>query len=134
MTDPEQPEPPLSDVPVPVPVPALPIEPSWGHPAFARSFPRDPELDRLVAAFARGDYEAVRTDAPKLVASSEDPAIKQAANMLRDRIEPDPTSKYLFLLASLLLAFLTAWWVAHDGPPEGTRPIRPAPRKVEHVD
>lgn len=111
-------------------------EKRWGDPSFAKDFPADPELQRLVEAFARGDYATVRADAPKLATSSEDDAVKQAAQMLRQRIEPDPTSRLLFLFAGLLLAFLTVWWVTHDGP-EGGRtppaPLTPAPPVVEHV-
>ncbi|MDF2698408.1 MAG: hypothetical protein K0S65_6792 [Labilithrix sp.] len=94
---------------------------SWGFPRFAKDFPRDAELDALVDAFARGDYATVRTGAPKLAAATDDEDVRRAARLLRERIEPDPTSKTLFLVAAALLAFLTAWWVAHDGP-EGTAP------------
>lgn len=111
---------------------------SWGQPAFAKDFPKHDELERLVAAFARGDYATVRTDAPKLAASAEDEAVKAAARTLRERIEPDPTSKLLFAFAFLLLAFLSAWWVMHDGPegngaPPAKVPPIPAP-KLERVD
>jgi hypothetical protein len=107
---------------------------SWGFPGFAKDFPKHPELDALVAAFARGDYAAVREGAPRLAASTDDERVKQAATTLRQRIEPDPTSKMLFLFAAALLAFLTIWWVTHDGP-EGaaSAPVKVVP-KVEHVD
>jgi hypothetical protein len=97
----------------------------WGYPAFAKDFPRHPELDELVAAFSRGDFQAVRERAPKLAASSEDDAVKRAAQTLRERVEPDPTSKLLFLFAAALLAFLTGWWITHDGA-EGSSP-KPTP-------
>ena len=111
---------------------------SWGQPAFAKDFPKDDELERLVTAFARGDYATVRKGAPKLASSTNDEAVKAAAQTLRERIEPDPTSKLLLGLGFVLLAFLTGWWVTHDGP-EGNGafpskvPVIPAP-KVEHVD
>ena len=108
---------------------------SWGFPQFARSFPSHPELDALVAAYARGDYATVRERAPALAASADDDAVKRAARTLRERIEPDPTSKTIFLLAAALLVFLTAWWVAHDGPEgNGNPPPAPIAPKVEHVD
>lgn len=88
----------------------------WGFPSFAKDFPEHDELARLVEAFARGDYLTVRNDAPKLAASTDDAAVKKAAETLRERIEPDPTSRLLFVFAALLLAFLTIWWVTHDGP------------------
>lgn len=91
------------------------VRKSWGFPSFAKNFPRHPELDELVVAFARGDHHAVREGAPKLAAETTDPAVKIAAETLRARIEPDPTSKVLFLLAGVLLVFLAAWWVTHDG-------------------
>lgn len=89
----------------------------WGYPSFARDFPENESLDALVQAFARGDYATVRAGAPKLAAATEDAEVKRAAELLRARIEPDPTSRILFALAAALLAFLTVWWVTHDGPP-----------------
>jgi hypothetical protein len=115
------------------------VETSWGYPAFAREFPRHPELDDLVAAFARGDYHTVREGAPKLAASTKDDRIKRAAETLRARIEPDPTSRILFAFAALLLAFLTFYWVKHSGA-EGGLPQQTSPKPaksvptVEHVD
>lgn len=95
---------------------------SWGFPRFAKEFPRHPELDALVAAFAHGDYATVRERAPKLAASADaEDDVRRAARILRERIEPDPTSRLLFVIAALLLVFLGAWWVAHDGP-EGNAP------------
>lgn len=109
------------------------IRQSWGFPAFARDFPREPRLDALVAAFARGDYAAVREGAPKLATESDDAAVKQAAALLRDRIEPDRAARIFFALAAALLVFLSVWWVLHDGP-EGNAPSSPEPPpKVEIV-
>jgi hypothetical protein len=106
---------------------------SWGYPQFARNFPRHAELDALVAAFARGDYATVRSGAPKLAAEAGDEEVKRAAQLLRERIEPDPTSKAIFLIAAALLVFLTAWWVAHDGPEDNAPSSKVAP-KVQHAD
>lgn len=91
-------------------------EEDWGTPAFAKDFPRDPALDALVVAFARGDYRTVRDEAPRLAATTTDAEVKRAAELLRERIEPDPTSRLLFVLAAVLLGFLALWWVTHDGP------------------
>ena len=107
---------------------------SWGFPRFAKDFPREPELDALVAAFARGDYATVREGAPKLAASTSDEAVKQAARTLRERIEPDPTSKALLLIAAALLVVLTAWWVAHDGPEGSSSSAPKITPKAQHVD
>ena len=94
----------------------------WGFPRFARSFPKNDELDALVAAFAAGDYATVRARAPKLAEETDDEEVRRAARVLRDRIEPDPASKTLFIVTAALLLFLTAWWVTHDGPPTKNAP------------
>jgi hypothetical protein len=77
---------------------------------FARTFPEDPELARLVAAFEAGDYRTVRDQAPKLAERTADPLVRQAALDLRRRIDPDPLQLYLLGLTLALLAFLTAWF------------------------
>jgi hypothetical protein len=107
------------------------VRASWGFPAFARDFPRNDELDALVAAFARGDYRSVRERAPALAANAEDPAVKEAAQLLRARIEPDKTARLFFGLTAALLLFLSLWWVTHDGRTH-TAPPEPPP-KVEYV-
>jgi hypothetical protein len=88
---------------------------SWGFPAFAKDFPRHPELDALVMAFTNGDYAFVRAHAPKLRANTDDEAVKCAAELLESRTKPDSAAKILVLLALVLLVFLTAWWVGHFG-------------------
>lgn len=105
---------------------------SWGFPAFARSFPRDPELDALVAAFTRGDYAAVRAGAPKLASTTESEEVKRAATLLRQRIEPDRVSMLLLLVTAALLVFLTVWWITHDGP-EGRAPAKGSAQSIERV-
>lgn len=106
---------------------------SWGFPAFARDFPADPDLAVLVAAFASGDYATVRTGAPALAAKTEDAEVKRAAELLRARIEPDPTSRLFFVLTAALLIFLFGWWLTHDGPQHhAPAPAKPAPT-VEFV-
>ena len=81
---------------------------------FTRSFPDDPELQRLVRAFDAGDYNTVRTDAPSLAEKTANPAVKTAALDLRRRIEPHPAQLYLLGLTFALLGFLTAWFYAHQ--------------------
>lgn len=105
----------------------------WGFPRFAQDFPRHPDLDRLVEAFSRGDYATVRLGAPKLAASTDDDAVKKAAQTLRARIEPDPSSRLLFVFAALLLACLTGWWIAHDGPQGDAAPTK-APSKTQGIE
>jgi hypothetical protein len=107
---------------------------SWGHPAFALGFPRQPELDALVAAFASGDYGTVRTRAPELAANPDvSDEVKRAALLLRARVEPDKTSRMFFALAAALLVFLTLWWVTHDGPEHHAPAPAPVPPTVEFV-
>lgn len=103
---------------------------SFGFPRFAGAFPRHPELDALVVAFARGDYATVRARAPEL-AKNEDAEVAKAAKLLRERVEADPTAKLLFVFTAALLAFLTIWWIGHDGPSHG-KPATPAPT-IEYV-
>jgi hypothetical protein len=106
---------------------------SWGFPAFARDFPNDAELTALVTAFAAGDYATVRTGAPALASKTKDEHVKRAAELLRARIEPDPTARVFFALTAALLVFLMTWWATHDGPQSHVQPQpQPAPT-VEFV-
>jgi hypothetical protein len=108
-----------SSPPDPAPSPLVDVyektRTAWGFPSFARDFPNDPELAVLVAAFAAGDYATVRTGAPQLASKTEDEHVKRAAELLRARIEPDPTSRLFFALTAALLVFLMVWWATHDG-------------------
>ncbi len=79
-------------------------------PAFAAAFPRDPELDPLVAAFARGDFARVRRDARRLIASTVSPGVRAAAVELLARTGPDPLSSVFFALTAALLVFLSVYW------------------------
>lgn len=82
-------------------------------PSFARGFPKDAELDRLIDAFERGDYATVREDAPRLAKSTERDDVRRAARELRRRIDPDPIGVYLVGVAALLLAFLAWFYFSH---------------------
>lgn len=86
-------------------------------PVFVRSFPADPELDRLVAAFVAGDYGTVRAGAEKLAASTKDEAVRRAAKELRRRLDPDPLAKLLVVGAMILLAVLAAYYGANPHVP-----------------
>lgn len=79
------------------------------RPAFLLNFPDDPDLNRLVAAFEYGDYRAVRRDATKLAESATSLAVKEAAQELFRRVEPDPTARRLLWVALGLFAFLLLW-------------------------
>ena len=79
------------------------------RPAFILSFPEDPELERLIAAFEAGNHALVRSDAPGLSERSERADVRDAALELRRRIDPDPLVRYLLLVSVGLLLVLTAW-------------------------
>lgn len=85
------------------------------RPGFARDFPRDPELDALVAAFEAGNFGRVRREVPKLVASAKDEAVRKAAETLLSRTRPDPLQTVLVVSTAVLLVLLSAWWIAHSG-------------------
>jgi hypothetical protein len=86
---------------------------AFDSPAFLRSFPSDPELDRLVAAFEAGDYATVRRNAPALAERTEDPQIRDAALELTRRIEPDPLIRYMLIASIGLLVFLMFYFYGH---------------------
>lgn len=108
--------------------------PDERRPSFARDFPRQPALDALVEAFARGNYAQVRAKAPELERSTEDEAVRTAARTLVDRTRPDPLAVGLIALAAALLVAITAYWAVHAKPPPGTAPtpVSTTP-PVEHV-
>jgi hypothetical protein len=89
---------------------------SRARPTFAESFPRDPALDEVVDAFARGDYGHVRARAPE-VARAAAPDVKRAADELLSRTRPDPLAKVFFGLTLGLLSLLSGywWWKAGHG-------------------
>lgn len=97
------------------PAPARPELDAAGRerPRFVLSFPSDPELDRLVAAFERGDFAAVRAGALPLAERAEDERVRDAALELRRRIDPDPLIRYLLLASVILLVVLVLHAYAH---------------------
>lgn len=99
----------------------------WGYPAFARNFPDNGELAKLVEAFARGDYKTAGDGGRALAAKTDDDAVKKAALLLAERTKPDPTSRVLFLFTATLLVFLSVWWMTHDGPPKDAPPAPTGP-------
>jgi len=98
---PPKPEPPTEDRPL--------NADGRERPAFLLEFPADPELQRLARAFEAGNYEAVRLGAPRLIETTEDAAVRDAARELRRRIEPDPLMKYLLWVAIALFVFVV-WY------------------------
>lgn len=90
------------------------------RPSFASDFPRVPELDALVDAFERGNYARVRTEAPKLAGSAEDPAVRAAAKTLVDRTRPDRLAVGLVAITGVLLVALSGYWIMHGKAPPGS--------------
>ncbi|AUX48060.1 hypothetical protein SOCE26_095870 [Sorangium cellulosum] len=80
----------------------------------APELPRDPELERLLQAFERGDYALVRADAGRLAKEAERAEVRRAARELLRRIEPDPLAVKLLLGAIALLVFLSFWYWSHS--------------------
>jgi|SRR5271166_2413338 len=87
------------------------------RPSFSEEFPRTPDLEAVVAAFARGDYASVRAQAIRLEQASPDPTVRKAARVLLDRTRPDPLAVGLLITAGLLLAAMSTWWILHGRPP-----------------
>ena len=96
------------------------------RPTFASEFPRQPALDALVEAFERGDYARVRSEAPKLQRETDDEAVRKAAGTLVERTRPDPLAVALLVVAAVLLAGMTCYWVVQGHPPPN-EPTRPTP-------
>lgn len=92
----------------------IPAEEGWERPAFAKSFPREEELDDLVRAFEEGNYARVRVEAPKLAERATDPEVSKAARELRKRLDPDPLAYVVLSLTTALLAFLSGWFLWHS--------------------
>ncbi len=83
--------------------------------AFARDFPRDPELDILVDTFARGNYAIVElAPVPSSLDTTRPSA--QAARSLLARTAPDRSVVALMGLTVILLVVVSAYWIAHGHP------------------
>ena len=94
-------------------------------PPFAQGFPKGPEVDALLQAFNDGDYRQVQTLARQTLRESKDPAVRDAANVLLNRLRPDPIAVVAIVVTALLLLFLTLWWTPCGGPKRGFAPTLP---------
>jgi hypothetical protein len=103
------------------------------RPPFAAEFPSDPELDRLVEYFVRGNHRAVRDGAEALAQKTADPAIKSAALELRARLEPDPIWRVL-LGSTLILLIVLTWWATRRSRELRTTPPVTAPPTVQTIN
>lgn len=84
------------------------------RPRFLLRFPRDPELESLIAAFEAGNYAHVRQAAPALAERAERPEVRGAAEELLERTEPDPLVKVFLAISVALLAVVAAYaYLAH---------------------
>ncbi|MCU0655860.1 MAG: SDR family oxidoreductase [Polyangiaceae bacterium] len=107
-----------------------PASPAY-RPPFARGYPRDPALDRLLDAFLEGNHALVFEQAPELARSTHDPAIARAALDLHRRLRPDPLALAMLGGTGALLLLLILWFYAHRHghlPPPPRRPLRAPPR------
>jgi hypothetical protein len=92
-----------------------------------------------VRAFADGDYARVRVEAPKLAETTSDAAVRDAARILRERIEPDRLALALMGLAGAILVALSAYWITHahtpPTPPNAPSPstLAPPPVTIERI-
>lgn len=102
------------------------------RPAFAAEFPSDPELDRLVEYFVRGNHRAVRDGAEALASKATDPEVKKAALELRARLEPDPIFRVL-LGATLVLLVVLTWWATRRSRELRATPPPTAPPTVQTI-
>jgi hypothetical protein len=89
--------------------PALLDADGCDRPGFVLDFPADPELQRLVQAFERGDFATVRREAPKLAAAASNAEVRAAALELRRRISPDPLVVWFLAGSVALFSFLVIW-------------------------
>lgn len=97
-----------TDEPPPTSTPALAY-----RPPFARAYPRDPELDRLLAAFLDGNNALVFEGAPLLAERTDDPAVARAARDLHRRLQPDPLALAMLGGTGGLLLLLILWFYSH---------------------
>lgn len=87
--------------------------PEVDRPQFAKAYPRDDELDRLVTAFERGNFKLVRDEAEDLAERTDDEGVRAAALDLRRRLNPDPIAIYLLAIGVSLVLFLYGYYLLH---------------------
>lgn len=107
-------------------IPTAPTE----KPKFAEHFPDDPELDRLLEAFMRGNHRFVRENALSVAQKTENPQVAAAARELRKRLDPDPIAYVLLATTAVLLITLTLWAIHESKRYDATRPSFP-PKTVQ---
>lgn len=79
------------------------------RPPFLLNFPKDPKLDLLVQAYEAGNFRYVRSHAAQLIAETDNPEVRKAAEQLRRRIDPHPLVVTMLAIAIVLFSFLVVW-------------------------
>jgi hypothetical protein len=87
-----------------------------GRPPFALGYPDTPQIRRLLEAFSAGNFDFVRRESARLAGHSSDSREARAAQDLRRRLSPDPSSMLLWALGIALALFLFGYYVAEAGP------------------
>ncbi|MBK8254561.1 MAG: hypothetical protein IPK82_18075 [Polyangiaceae bacterium] len=86
-------------------------EPTVERPVFARTFPKEPRLDRALAFFNAGNYQSARREAQALLKDeTENAELRSSARELLRRMEPDPLAKALVAIAFVLLVVLAGYY------------------------
>lgn len=83
------------------------------RPVFAKDFPPDADLDRILDLFDRGNFALAREGAQALLKRSEDDDVRSAARQILKRMEPEPAATYLIAISAVLLAILAGWYWMH---------------------
>lgn len=83
------------------------------RPAFAKDFPPNADLDRVLDLFDRGNFARAREDAQALLKSSEDDEVRGATRQILKRMDPEPAATYLIAISAVLLAILAGWYWMH---------------------
>jgi len=79
------------------------------RPRFIFTYPDDPELSTLTAAFERGDFRSVGAGAKVLAENAPDPEVRAAARDLLLRIQPEPLVRAFWFIAVSVFTFLVVW-------------------------
>jgi len=83
--------------------------PTVMRPPFARDYPKDPEIEALLALFEAGDYGGMRARAKQL--KSEDQDVQLAVRDLVAHTEPDPAMRWIFLGILAVVLGVMAYWL-----------------------
>ena len=91
----------------------LSASPSGKHANFLDSFPEHAGLSRAVAAFEAGNYAETRRRCEELLDREEDEDVRDAAQELLHRMNPDRLIVGILWASFALLALVTLWVYSH---------------------